>query len=74
LSVEGLDDLNELENREVFEQFLFHPKEFTAFLKTTGITLIPLSLHFRSNSFYLGFHVVSFTLGPIAREMEMIRV
>jgi hypothetical protein len=33
LSVEGLDDLNELENREVFEQFLLHPKEFTVFLK-----------------------------------------
>jgi hypothetical protein len=34
LSVEGLDDLNELENREVFEQFLLHPKEFTAFPKS----------------------------------------
>jgi hypothetical protein len=34
LSVEGLDDLNELDNREVFEQFLLHPKEFTAFLKS----------------------------------------
>jgi hypothetical protein len=33
LPVEGLDDLNELEDREVFEQALFHPKGFTAFLK-----------------------------------------
>jgi hypothetical protein len=33
LSVEGLDHLNELENRNVFEQFLLHRKEFTAFLK-----------------------------------------
>jgi hypothetical protein len=33
LSVEGLDDLKELENREGFEQFLLHPKEFITFLK-----------------------------------------
>jgi hypothetical protein len=33
LSVEGLDDLNGLENREAFGQFLLHPKEFTVFLK-----------------------------------------
>jgi hypothetical protein len=33
LSVEELDDLKELKNREGFEQFLLHPKEFTEFLK-----------------------------------------
>jgi hypothetical protein len=65
LSVERLDDLSELESREVFEQFLLHPKEFTAFLKTTGITLILLSLHFRYKPVHLGFHAASFTIGPL---------
>jgi hypothetical protein len=73
-SVEGLEDIRQLESPDLFEQYLLSPKAFTAFLTKHYSAAYSAIFAFQIQPVLLLYPAVSFTPGHTATEKEMRRL
>jgi hypothetical protein len=65
-TVRGLENINQLENPDLVEQFLLNPREFTVFLRTHWSKTYSSLFAFRIRPILPHFRAVSSALDPIA--------